>query len=85
MIPIVQHPPLDRPGFCQTCYCENCSRGFYEKAGHAVKFSDGRVRCSAEGCNGSVRLAPLWQRQTPCKKCGYKGLVISKPTPVLLA
>lgn len=76
MIPdTMRLPAPDRPGFCQTCYCETCGQGFYDHARDAVKFSDGRVRCIREGCNGAVKSSPLlsWHRLTPCRSCGSKG------------
>ena len=87
MIPGVRLPAPDRPGFCQTCYCEHCGRGFYDKAKDAVKFSDGRIRCNMTGCDGQVRSTPvlMWQRTTPCRHCGKGPHKLTAPNPPSMA
>lgn len=74
MIPVVLLPAKDRPGFCQACYCEQCGKGFYEKARGAIVFSTDRISCSERGCSGEVRNSPLllWRRMRECRKCGAR-------------
>ena len=89
MIPDVKLPLLDRPGFCQVCYCEECDRGFYERARDAVMFNDGRVICNESGCTGQVRATPTlgWQRVTRCRSCGHdpRRVGVAPPETRLLA
>jgi|HubBroStandDraft_2_1064218.scaffolds.fasta_scaffold364162_2 hypothetical protein len=59
----------NHPGFCSSCYCEKCERGFYTAVKGAVKLKNGSYVCSENGCPGLVKGNPTlnFQRLSPCK------------------